>query len=203
MCALFFLDQLKKFRKILAYFFVGSAAGPLIVAIGKIDLMPGEGKNGSGRAGGVKYTDYSLSQLVKHAKEQPWFEDTVFVVVADHCAASAGKIGLPVEKYHIPMFIYAPKYIAPEEIGRLSSQIDLAPTLLSLLSFSYDSFFFGENILAPGFKERAFIANYHKLGLLTGNSLLMLSPGKRVSLVDTNADQLSLVKIDASYPCVK
>jgi len=166
---------------------------------GKIDLLPGEGGLGSGRDGGVKYTDYALGRLIQKAKKQPWFDDTLFVVVADHCAASAGKIGLPVKKYHIPLFIYAPKHIEAGEIDRLSSQIDLAPTLLSLLHFSYDSFFFGKNILAPDFKERALIANYQKLGLLNDKELLILSPEKKMSRMDINSRKPSLKKIKSSY----
>jgi len=176
---------------------------PFTYPEGKIDLPPGEGGSGSGRDGGIKYSDYALSQLIQKSKKQPWFDDTVFVVVADHCAASAGKIGLPVKKYHIPLFIYAPKHIKAQEIDLLSSQIDIAPTLLSLLEFSYDSFFFGKNILAPGFKGRAFIANYQKLGILNSKELLILAPGKKISLIDTDSKEPSLKKIKSSYPFVK
>ncbi|MFH2093054.1 MAG: LTA synthase family protein [Pseudomonadota bacterium] len=176
---------------------------PFTFPEGKIDLAPGEGKTGSGRDGGVKYTDYALSRLIKKSKEQPWFDDTVFVVVADHCAASAGKVGLPVKKYHIPLFIYAPKHIKAEEVTALSSQIDIAPTLLSLLHFSYDSFFFGNNILSPDFKERAFIANYQKLGLLKNNELIILSPIKEIRTLDTTSEDPSLKKINFSYPFVQ
>ena len=177
---------------------------PFTFPEGKIDLLPGEGGTGSGRAGGIKYTDYALSRLIKTAEKQPWFEDTLFVVVADHCAESAGKTGLPVEKYHIPLFIYAPKYIEAEEIECLSSQIDIAPTVLSLLNFSYDSFFFGKDILAPDFKERAFIANYQKLGILNSKKeLLILSPGKELSLVDISTSEPVIKKIKDSYPFVK
>jgi phosphoglycerol transferase MdoB-like AlkP superfamily enzyme len=176
---------------------------PFTFPEGKIDLLPGEDKTGSGRDGGVKYTDYALSRLIKKAEQQPWFYDTIFVVVADHCAASAGKIGLPVEKYHIPLFLYAPKHIEAGEINLLSSQLDIAPTLLSLLHFSYDSFFFGKDILAPDFKERAFIANYQKLGILNNNALLILSPGKEISVVEIHSKKLSLKKVRPSYPFVK
>ena len=138
--------------------------------------------------GEIKYTDYALGQLLKKAAKQPWFEDTLFVVTADHCAASAGKIGLPVNKYHIPLFVYSPKHIEAGEIDRLSNQIDLAPTLLALLHFSYDSFFFGKNILAQDFKEKAFIANYQKLGILSSGELLILSPGKEIALMDMAAE---------------
>lgn len=171
---------------------------------GKIDLPPGKGGHGgSGRAGGVKYTDYALSQLMQKAKAQSWFDDTVFVVVADHCANSAGKVGLPVDRYHIPMFIYAPKYIPAKEINTLSSQMDLSPTLLALLNVSYDSFFFGKNILSPDFKGRALIANYQKLGLLTDKELLLLSPGKQINRVLLGQDETRLDKVGKGYPGVK
>lgn len=142
---------------------------------GKIDIP-----SGTGRAGAVKYTDYAVERFLAMAKAEPWFDDTVFVLVADHCASSAGKIGLPIEKYHIPLLIYAPKYIAPGEVNKIASQIDLAPTLLSLLDFGYESRFFGRNILADGFVGRALIGNYQKLGFYKNNELFILSPGQKV-----------------------
>ncbi len=175
---------------------------PFTYPEGKIDLPPGSGTTGSGRDGGVKYTDYALGQFIARAKTRAWFDDTLFVVLADHCSSSAGRVGLPVEKYHIPLFIYAPGYIGAEEINKLSSQIDVAPTLLSLLNFSYDTFFFGKDILAPDFKERAFIANYQKLGLLKDNQLIFLSPGKEINLIDRSLNAPLLEEVNGSYSFV-
>ena len=175
---------------------------PFTFPEGKIDLVPGEGRGGSGRVGGVKYTDYALGELMNQAKEQPWFDDTVFVVVADHCAASAGKVVLPVKKYHIPLFIYSPKHIRAGQIDTLASQMDLAPTLLALLNISYQSYFFGKNILSPDFKGRALIANYQKLGLLKKNELLFLSPGKQINRVALNYEDPILEKVSMDYPGV-
>lgn len=164
---------------------------------GKIDIP-----SGTGREGAVKYTDYALARLVEGAKTRPWFADTVFVLVADHCAGSAGKVGLPVDKYHIPFFLYSPGHVDPGEINTLASQIDLAPTLLSLLNFSYQSFFFGRDILAPDFQPRALIGNYQKLGLLKDNELLILSPRREIEVV-TNAGGTPVIKkVDTSYPLV-
>lgn len=172
---------------------------PFTYPADKIDIPSGTG----GRAGGIKYTDYALKQLVQEAKEQPWFSDTIFVIVADHCAASAGKVGLDVDKYHIPMFFYAPKYIKPEEIDLLASQIDLAPTLLEMLNFSYDSFFFGKDIMSPSFKGRALIANYQKLGLFDGNNLVILSPRKEIDLITlSESNKVILQKITPVSPLV-
>lgn len=151
---------------------------PFTYPDGKIDIP-----SGTGRAGAVKYTDYALQQLISLSREKKWFDDTVFVVVADHCAGSAGKAELPMENYHIPLFVYAPKYIQPEVVAKLSSQIDLGPTLLSLLGFKYESHFFGDDILADTFQKRALISNYQRLGLVKNNELAILSPVKQISVI--------------------
>jgi phosphoglycerol transferase MdoB-like AlkP superfamily enzyme len=146
---------------------------------GKIDIP-----SGTGRAGGVKYTDYALGEFIRAAKGKPWFDDTVFVMVADHCAGSARKVDLPVDRYHIPLLIYAPNYVKPGRNGTLSSQIDVAPTILGLLNFSYESQFYGRNIVQmPRGEGRALISNYQKLGLFKDNKLVILSPQQKIEVI--------------------
>ncbi|MGG5577755.1 LTA synthase family protein [Myroides sp. C15-4] len=143
---------------------------------GKIEVA-GEAQS---RDGGVKYTDYAIGTFIETAKTKPWFKDTVFVIIADHCASSAGKASLPLERYHIPAVIYAPGFIAPKAEERLLSQIDVMPTLLGLLHFSYESQFYGQDIYKPQYSERAFIATYQNLGYLENNILTVLSPNRKV-----------------------
>ncbi len=81
------------------------------------------------REGAVKYTDYAIGKFIREASQKPWFNNTVFVIVADHCAGSAGSVELPVTGYHIPMLIYSPSNLAPEQFERLTAQIDIAPTI--------------------------------------------------------------------------
>ncbi|MGK2945860.1 MAG: LTA synthase family protein, partial [Desulfuromonadales bacterium] len=139
--------------------------------------------SGTSRAGAVKYTDHAIGEFLANAEQQPWFNDTLFVIVADHQAGSSGKRALPIERYHIPLWIYAPQHITPGQIDHVSSQIDLAPTLLSLLNMSYRSIFFGKDILAMApVQERALIGNYQKLGLFDGNSMAILSPQQAIQL---------------------
>ncbi|MBW6521771.1 MAG: LTA synthase family protein [Desulfoarculaceae bacterium] len=137
--------------------------------------------SGTGRFGAVKYTDYALRQLITSAEKQQWYQDTVFVIVADHCASSAGRAELPVERYHIPLLIYSPAHIEAQTVSKLSSQIDLAPTLLALLGFGYENHFFGQDILSDAFQERALIGNYQKLGLYRQDELTILSPVKQMN----------------------
>ncbi|WP_455207200.1 LTA synthase family protein [Kaarinaea lacus] len=164
---------------------------------GRIDIP-----SGTGREGAVKYTDYALKHMVTEAKKHGWFDNTIFVVVADHCASSAGKVELPVEKYHIPLFIYGPKVVPAGEINKLASQIDIAPTLLALLDFNYQSQFWGNNILASDFEERALIANYQKLGLYEHDKLVVLSPGKKISEIDKSKSDDLVTQVDVNDPLV-
>ncbi len=168
---------------------------PFTYPEGKIDIS-----SGTGRSGAVKYTDHALKEFLSAARQRPWFDETVFVVVADHCAGSAGEVGLPIKKYHIPLFIYSPKQIAPREIVRACSQIDIAPTLLSLLGFDYESRFWGNDALRDDFSERALIGNYQKLGLYKDGQLVILSPRKLIDVMEKPLVQNKIAKATAEAP---
>lgn len=148
---------------------------PFTYPAGKIRI-PNDSKT---RAGGVLYTDYALGQFLAEASKQPWFDNTIFLITADHCASSAGRTEIPLHKYHIPALIFAPGFVAPHEVGGIVSQIDLMPTLLSLLNMDYDSHFYGRSIFDPGYINRAFIATYQDLGYLEGDTFTILSPVRR------------------------
>lgn len=136
------------------------------------------------RSAAVKYTDFAIGQFLAEASRRPWFCNTVFIVVADHCASSAGKTSIPVDKYHIPAIVYSPGFIQPRRVDKLCSQIDLMPTIFSLLHFSYDSKFYGRDILAPDYNQRAFMATYQDLGYYSDDVLTVLSPVRRIRQFD-------------------
>ena len=141
---------------------------------GRIDLPP----KISGRPGAVKYTDFAIGQFLREAAKKPWYKNTVFVIVADHCASSAGKTELPVQNYHIPLIIFSPGgHIAPGHIRTFTSQVDYAPTLLGLLNWTYPSRFFGRDIRPIDPKDaRVLVGTYQKLGLLRADDFLVLKP---------------------------
>jgi phosphoglycerol transferase MdoB-like AlkP superfamily enzyme len=154
----------------------------------------------SGRAGGVKYTDYAIGEFLRQASEKPWFKNTIFVIVADHCASSAGKSELPVQNYHIPMLIYAPGgQVSPGVVNTLASQVDYAPTLLGLLKWTYASRFIGSDVLRPGTAPaaRALVGNYQKLGLLSRGGLAVLKPVRQSTTYHYDDAAHTAVAIDA------
>lgn len=170
----------------------------------KIDIP-----SGTGRDGAVKYTDYAIGQFIKKAAQKPWFKNTVFVIVADHCASSAGKWELDIANYHIPGLIFNLPEQQSQKIETLCSQIDLMPTLFGLLHWNYKTNLFGEDVLQKSFSPRAFVGNYRKLGYLEGNRLMILGDGKTANsyiwerenntLTPKPADKLFLNKTIAYY----
>lgn len=158
---------------------------------GRIDLP----SKVSGRRGAVKYSDYAIGEFLRQAEAKPWFKSTVFVIVGDHCASSAGKTTLPMENYRVPLFIYAPGgQVASGAVTKATSQIDYAPTLLGLLRWSYPSRFFGRNVLAPEADEEGplFIGTYQKLGMYRRGALAILQPVRQAEIYDYDPDTQSL-----------
>jgi len=140
------------------------------------------------RAGGVKYCDFAIGEFIRKASLKPWFKNTLFVIVADHCAGSAGQTELPFIEYQIPFIIYNPGLVKPQQIGKLCSQIDVAPTLLGVMNWTYKSKFFGKDILKMTPEEEcAFISNYQKLGYIKNDQLTILSPQQKVTNYKINA----------------
>ena len=145
---------------------------PFTYPEGRIDI-PGTAKS---RQGGVKYTDYALKLFFELAKKESWFKDTVFVIVADHCASSAGRTELPLDRYRIPCLIYA-DFLEAKRVDTLASQIDVMPTVMGLLNFSYESKFLGQDIFSGFYyNPRAYIATYRELGYLTPDTLSIIKP---------------------------
>ncbi len=149
---------------------------PFTYPDGRIDI-PGDAKS---REGGVKYTDYSLRKFFEMAKKQSWYSNTVFIIIADHCASSAGDTELPMDKYRIPAMVFSEGFIQPQKFDRLMSQIDVMPTVFGLLHFNYTSKFLGQDVFTKEFQPKAYIATYQDLGLVKDNHLTILSPVKKV-----------------------
>jgi len=150
---------------------------PFTYPKGKIDIP-----SGKGRSGGVKYSDFAIGEFIKNASTHPWFDNTIFIFVADHCARSGGKNEIPVDNYHIPCIFYAPKIVKPGTVDGIASQIDIAPTLFDLLNWQYTSSFVGKSVFKMQPEEhRAFISNHMTLGYLKGDMLVALEPGGKVN----------------------
>lgn len=151
--------------------FTTSNHRPYTYPEGRIDIP-----SHTGRLGAVKYADYSVGALVEEAKGRPWFDNTLFVFVADHGAGSAGKKSLNPETHRIFSIFYAPALLKPERRETPISQIDVLPTLLGLLKWPYDAAFYGKDALKPSYQSRYFVSNYQYIGYVKGDDMVVLKP---------------------------
>ncbi len=137
---------------------------------------------GGGRESGVRYADYAQGYFLREAAKHAWFDDTIFIVVADHGARVYGKQEIPLRTYEIPLMFYAPKHLAPRRVDGLMSQIDVAPTLMGLLGLPYTAPWFGQDALNSPEEDRvAFFSHNHDVAIYRDGDLSILGLQKQIA----------------------
>ncbi|WP_223464304.1 LTA synthase family protein [Massilia soli] len=125
----------------------------------------------------VKYADYALGNFIRSAKQQEYWRDTVFLIVADHDSRVYGDSLVPIKKFHIPGLILGAD-ITPRLIQTVASQIDLGPTLLSLMGVSSQHPMIGRDLVrdstSPG---RAMLQFDNNFAWIEDASATILQPG--------------------------
>lgn len=143
----------------------------------------------------VKYADWAMGQFFQAAQHSDYWQDTLFLVVADHDNRVYGNNLVPVEKFRIPALILGGA-VAPQQIQPLASQIDLAPTLLSLAGVSACHPFTGRDFSrdsqSPG---RALLQFDQYFALLEQDKVVVLKPNQQAvkGRYDASNKRLELV----------
>ena len=97
----------------------------------------------------VEYADHSMQYFIDQARKEDWFDNTLFVFVADHGRKFTSPYLMDLDYNHIPMIIYAPKIIIkPQVINNIGMQIDIFPTVMHLLGFEYINNTLGIDLLS-------------------------------------------------------
>lgn len=148
---------------------------------GRIELYDGE-KNTVNNA--VKYADFALGEFFKQARDSVYWEDTVFLVVADHNSRVYGPDLVPIERFHIPAVIIGAD-IEPKHEMRVTSQIDLPPTLLSLIGVS------GEHPM-PGRDYTRFPEQKQGRAIMQFNALQAYLEGDEIAVLQQGIDPVGL-----------
>jgi phosphoglycerol transferase MdoB-like AlkP superfamily enzyme len=127
----------------------------------------------------VRYSDWALGEFFTRAQESDYWEDTLFLIVADHDARVGGEQLIPLKHFHIPALILGHN-VQPRADSRIISQIDLAPTLLSLAGISSDHPMIGHDLTQPAGGGRAMMQFSDNYGYLKGDQLVVLEPHRPV-----------------------
>lgn len=122
----------------------------------------------------VRYADWALGRFFEKAMASSYWNDTVFLVAADHDSRVSGANLVPLKHFHIPA-LFLGGHIGPRRDDRLISQIDLPTTLLSLAGIDGEHPMIGHDLTQSG-GGRAMMQYGENYGYLKGTSLVVLQP---------------------------
>ncbi|WP_172563637.1 LTA synthase family protein [Vibrio alginolyticus] len=178
--------------------FTSSNHSPYEYPKGKIEPYDSEYMT---RKNAVKYSDYALGTFFEKAKKSSYWDDTIFIVIADHDARVSGANLVPVKHFHIPALILG-KGIQPRKDDRIANNIDMPPTLLSLIGVDAKTPMIGRDLTKPLAREdeRAMMQYDKNFGYLTRDNLVVLSPGEKVSTLayDFKDQTMEPLEVDES-----
>ena len=180
-----FTQLSKKSQPFVAVMFSTSNHSPFDFPKGKIKLL--EGIPEKSELNAIKYADYAIGEFIKAAKKEAYYQDTVFVVVADHNIRVRGSDMLPVKLYHIPGMILGGG-IKAQNNSRLSTQPDVLATALDLTGQDLKYPILGHSIFSDQKKDLAFMQFNDTFALRIANKVAVLRPEKE-ALTFTYNDQ--------------
>jgi len=127
------------------------------------------------------YADHAMRRFFENARKQPWFERTLFVILADH----TNELILPEYTnsrglYEIPIAFYHPQ-LTPERRAEVISQTDIMPSVLAWLGYDEPYFAFGENILTAKKKHPYAVCYNAPVYQILSDSLLVQFDGEHVT----------------------
>jgi len=153
-----------------------------------------------------QYADWSIKQFMEQAKKQKWFDNTIFVFIADHGQNFNPTYEMPLAYNHIQCIIYSPKYIQPAKNTKIGMQIDLSATLMGLTKMSYINNTLGVDLMKH---ERPFayfssdykwaVINEHYYMVVREDESIVLYDRKTKSLKNIAEQQPAIIKSMLEY----
>ncbi|MGL5947728.1 MAG: LTA synthase family protein [Aeromonas sp.] len=154
--------------------FSSSNHDPFEFPDGRIELyeQPKQTRNNA-----AKYADYAIGEFFKAAKASDYWQDTLFLVIADHDSRAAGSELVPIKRFHIPGVIVG-SGVSAQQDRRVLSQIDMAPTLLSLMGISAEYPMLGKDLtqMPADWPGRAMMQYDKNFAYMRGQDVVILQP---------------------------
>lgn len=161
---------------------------------GRIDVGTGAAAT---QENAIRYADWALGDFIRKARAAPYWEDTLFAVIADHDSRVYGAQLVPLERFHVPALILGPE-VPVQRDARLASQIDFAPTLLSLLGLDCVHPMIGRDLLSLGADEpgRAILQYEDNHAYWLGDQVVIHRPHEPALQFRTDGVRLESVALD-------
>ncbi len=134
----------------------------------------------------VKYSDWALGEFFRLAKQEDFYKDTVFLVIADHGARVYGSQKIPAHSYEIPLVILGAG-ISSQKVATLGCSLDVAPTVMGILKRPYQSLFFGRDLLHGDPRDGRVLINHNRdIGIFKNNWLAVFGINKSLEFYKFN-----------------
>jgi len=183
-----------KKQKFAAVMFSTSNHAPFDFPQETIELLPGEEKKSVKNA--IKYADYAIGKFIELAKKEAYYEDTIFVIVADHNVRVYGKDIVPVNMFHVPAMILG-KDIKPSIYENIATQPDVLATALDLLGLDFKYPIMGHSIFSNKKEDISLMQFHTSYALRVKDKIAILRPNKKAltflyqdeHLIETQSDK--------------
>lgn len=180
--------QERKQKNFMGMLFTGTTHDPFARTLAQFDKY--EYKTWSdGFKNTLYFADWSIGEFLKRAQAEGWFDNTVFIFVADHTSGGVGSDSL-YNKFRIPLVIYAPKLLQPRMVDYVVSQLDIVPTIYKLAGLDVPYTAFGRDMLDDTNAEErvALISEGVNIGLITAKGAMRHSRQKVLSVEKLSDD---------------
>lgn len=121
----------------------------------------------------MAYADWALGRFMRGAAETAWYQDTLFIIAADHGARFHGNAPIPVNSYRVPVLFYAPGRTSARRLDHLTSLIEVPGTVLDLLGVSDTEGFTGTHMLDAS-SALVPVEHDYDVGLIDGDGVTVL-----------------------------
>ena len=138
----------------------------------------------------IGYTDFALGEFFKKISTEPFFNNTLFVITADHTNESIHKeFQNSFGSYSVPVILYKPGSDLKGLKSRIAQQIDIMPTVLNYLNYNEEFIAFGNNLFDDSYESFAFNTNGTTYHLYMKDHILIMIDYKPVGLYNFKTDK--------------
>lgn len=190
-----FVKMHKKAQPFVSVVFSTSNHTPFDFPDGRIELIEGEKKNSVKNA--IKYADYAIGKLISDAKKHGYFENTIFLIAADHNVRTYGDDLVPINMYHIPGFILGGG-VKAQRVKKLTTQPDLLATALDLAGIDVSYPILGKSLFEDSKKETVLMQFHDIYALRNKNEVAIIQPEKEALTFKYVNGHLQLTKHNKS-----
>jgi phosphoglycerol transferase MdoB-like AlkP superfamily enzyme len=196
----FFFEKINLLAKpFFAFYFTTTTHFPYAKTVLKsLEKYPEDGTDKTGYLNRLYYSDYALGEFFRKAKNEKWFDKTIFIMCADHQAHGLGGANGTFEKtkvdktFKIPAIIYCPELFKPEKSNKLGSQVDIVPTIMDILNIKNPYSSLGRSLFSKSKNRFAFLSSSGEQVYLINNDGVVEQDWKvdeqSASIVDIRED---------------